>query len=158
MYLDWDSRMSVFRFLLLNVFLLGTLYAGEYKAVFDCSSDDANYIKSRMWLVGKTMDMIEKKGDRAIFAITLHGGCVSMVSKEYDMIVPDEDIPQIKKAQEYLKVLAQKRDVKVIVCAMSLASNAIEPKEVLPFVTISPNSFIDTIGYQNKGYALMTFK
>ncbi|KYJ87480.1 DsrE family protein [Sulfurovum riftiae] len=151
--------MGIFRVMLVLFGLLtGIVQAEEYKAVFDCSSDNADYIKSRMWLVGKTMDMIEKKGEKAVFAITLHGGCVSMVSKEYEMIVPDEEVPQIKKAQEYLRVLAEKRGVKVIVCAMSLASNAIEQKEVLPFVSISPNSFIDTIGYQNRGYALMTFK
>ncbi|MCF6245223.1 MAG: DsrE family protein [Sulfurovum sp.] len=134
------------------------LQAKEYKAVFDCSSSNASYIKSRMWLIGKTMDMIEKKGDKATFVLTLHGGCVPMVSKEYDMIVPDEDVKSIQKAQEYLKNLSQKRGVKVLACAMSLSSNAMEEKEVLPFVSIVPNSFIDTIGYQNDGYALMTFK
>jgi hypothetical protein len=39
-----------------------------------------------------------------------------------------------------------------------LLVNAIEEKEVLPFIQISKNSFIDMIGFQNKGYALMTFK
>jgi len=41
---------------------------------------------------------------------------------------------------------------------MSLENNGLEQADVLPFVRISPNSFIDTIGYQNNGYALMTFK
>lgn len=134
------------------------LSAEEYKAVFDCSSSDANYIKKRMWLVGKTMDMIEKKGDKAEFVITLHGGCVPMVSSLYHEIVADKDMPKIKKAQESISHLAKVRGVKIIACAMSLNANAIEKKEVLPFVTISDNSFIDTIHYQNMGYALMTFK
>ena len=137
---------------------LSVIQAEEYKAVFDCSSGNASYIKSRMWLVGKTLDMIEKKGDKASFVITLHGGCVSMVSKLYDEIVDEADEADIKKAQEYLSELVNKNNVKVIACAMSLNANAIETKEVLPFVTISDNSFIDTIYYQNKGYALMTFK
>jgi len=154
----WGSKMKRFGFLLLGMLLCSSLYAKEYKAVFDCSSDDASYIKSRMWLVGKTMDMIEKKGDRADFVITLHGGCVPMVSKEYKDIVDDEDVEAIGKAQERLRRLATEKKVKVVVCAMSLNANAIETKEVLPFVKISPNSFIDTIGYQNEGYALMTFK
>jgi len=41
---------------------------------------------------------------------------------------------------------------------MSLANNAIEQSEVLPFIKISSNSFLDTIAYQNDGYALMSFK
>ena len=138
--------------------ICGALQAKEYKAVFDCSSSDASYIKSRMWLVGKTLDMIEKQGDKADFVITLHGGCVAMISNVYDEIVDEEDEEAIKTAQESLIRLVKEKKVKVIVCAMSLAANTLERKEVLPFVTISENSFIDTISYQNRGYALMTFK
>ena len=157
MSLDWGNNI-VFRYFMIIIVTLGILQAEEYKAVFDCSSDNASYIKSRMWLVGKTLDMIEKKGDTAKFVITLHGGCVSMVSKLYDEIVDEADEADIKKAQEYLGELVKKKKVKVIACAMSLNANAIETKEVLPFVVISDNSFIDTIYYQNRGYALMTFK
>ena len=155
----WGSRMKSFRWLLLGLLLGGSLYAQEYKAVFDCSSGDTDYIKSRMWLVGKTMDMIEAKGDKAVFVITLHGGCVPMIAKNYKDIVIDEDEAEsLASAQKRIRKLAEKRDVKVIACAMSLNANGIAQKEVLPFVTVSPNSFIETIGYQNKGYALMTFK
>lgn len=143
---------------ILLVLLFGVLQAKEYKAVFDCSSSDAQYIKTRMWLIDKTMTMIEKRGDKATFAITLHGSCVPMISKEFDFIVPDKDLADIQKAHDYLKDLATKRGVKVIACAMSLASNAINRKDVVEFVKISDNSFIDTIGFQNDGYALMTFK
>ena len=146
------------KYLLFLTLTLFTLHAETYKAVFDCSSDNASYIKSRMWLIGRTIDMIEKQGGRADFVLTLHGGCVPMVSRSYDEVVDDDDEEDIKQAQTYLKALVQKRGVKVIACAMSLEVNAIEPKEVLPFVKISPNSFIDTIHYQNIGYALMTFK
>jgi intracellular sulfur oxidation DsrE/DsrF family protein len=132
--------------------------AETYKAVFDCSSHDADYIKSRMWLVGKTKEMIEAKGDKTDFVLTLHGGCVPMVSTEYKDIVDDEDVAAIATAQKLLKELARKKHVKVIACAMSLEVNAIDTDEVLPFVTISPNSFVDTIKLQNRGYALMTFK
>ena len=146
------------KYILLVFILLASLQAKEYKAIFDCSSGDAHYIKTRMWLIDKTMSMIEKKGDKANVVITLHGSCVPMISKEFDFIVADKDVADTQKAQDYLKDLATKRGVKVIACAMSLASNAIDKKDVVEFVHISPNSFIDTIGYQNDGYALMTFK
>ncbi|MEN8304157.1 MAG: DsrE family protein [Campylobacterota bacterium] len=144
-------------FLALLMFV-GITQASEYKAVFDCSSSDSNFIKSRMWLVGKTVDMIEKRGDKATVALTLHGGCVGMIVQDYEMITPDEDIKNIEKAQNYLISLSKRENVKIIACAMSLSANAIEKSDVLPFVEISPNSFIDTIRYQNSGYALMTFK
>ncbi len=145
-------------FLILLFLFLTNLQAREYKAVFDCSSSNAHYIKTRMWLIDKTMSMIEKKGNKADFVITLHGSCVPMVSKLYDMVIDDEDIEDTKKAQQYLTHLAKERGVKVVVCAMSLVSNAIDKEDVLDFIYISENSFIDTIAYQNDGYALMTFK
>ena len=145
--------------LIFPVLLLVTVsQSKEYKAIFDCSSDNAYYIKTRMWLVGKTMDMIEKKGDNATFVLTLHGGCVPMVSKEFKDIVDANDVDNITKAQMYLSDLSKRKGTKIIVCAMSLNANAIDQKEVLPFIAISENSFIDTIGYQNDGYALMSFK
>ena len=147
------------KFLLLTVFLAFiTLSAKEYKVIYDCSSSDSGYIKSRMWLIGKTADMMQEAGNSSKVVLTLHGGCVAMVSKDYDMIVPDEEIQNIKKAQEYLKSLSKRENVKIIACAMSLNVNAIEQNEVLPFVKISKNSFLDTIKYQNEGYAIMTFK
>jgi len=146
------------KYFMVATVLFGTLQAAEYKAVFDCSSSDASYIKSRMWLIGKTLDMIEKKGDTVSFVLTVHGGCVPVISSVYDEIVDENDEETMKQAQESLIRLSKEKKVKVIVCAMSLAANTVERKEVLPFVTISENSFIETIYYQNKGYALMTFK
>jgi intracellular sulfur oxidation DsrE/DsrF family protein len=138
--------------------LTAMLSAKEYKVVFNCSSGDANYINSRVWLVGKTIDMIEEQGDRATVAMTLHGACVPMVSKEYHEVVDMEDITDIQTAQNNLIELMQSKKVEVVACAMSLARAKIDHKDVLPMVKISKNSFIDTIRYQNDGYALMTFK
>ena len=111
-----------------------------------------------MWLVGKTIDMMQEQGDSSKVVLTLHGSCVAMVSKDYDMIVPDEDLQNIEQAQNYLKSLSKRENVKIIACAMSLSANTIDKKEVLPFVHISKNSFLDTIKYQNEGYAIMVFK
>lgn len=148
----------MYKILLTLLIFAGALQAKEYKAVFDCSSSDTGFIKSRMWLIGTTIDMIEKRGDKATVALTLHGGCVQMVAQDYEMITPDEDVKNIEKAQNYLISLSKRKNVKVIACAMSLNANAIEKADVLSFVEVSQNSFIDTIGYQNEGYALMTFK
>lgn len=134
------------------------LQAKEYKTVFDCSSSDADYIQSRMMLVGKTIDMIENQGDSADVAITLHGSCVAMVSKKYSMHVADKEKQNIKKAQEYLVKLSKRKNVVITVCAMSLAANSIKKSEVLPFIYIAPNIFLNIIQYQNDGYALMPFK
>lgn len=143
-------------FLILSIFTF-VLQAQEYKAVFNCSSKDMQYVASRMMLVERTMDMIEEKSDTTRFAITIHGGCSAIVSKNYDELVKDEDLEHVKRSQKQLIKLAD-RGVEIVVCAMSLNANTIPKEDVIPSVIISKNSFIDTIGYQNSGYALMTFQ
>ena len=137
---------------------LTLLGAKEYKVVFDCSSSDAYYVKTRMGLIEKTINMIEEQGDKATVAITLHGSCVPMVSKTFEEIVDDNDLPDVQAAQDKLITLINDKRVSVVACAMSLEANAIEKKDVLPSIKISKDSFIDTIAYQNDGYAIMTFK
>ena len=139
-------------------FLASPLLAKEYKSVFDCSSKDVSYITSRMFLIERTMDMIEAKGDSVKFALTIHGSCAAIVSKNFDEVVDEDDEELMQKAQTQLIKLANKKDVAVTVCAMSLNANTIPKEDVLSFVNISENSFIDTIAYQNDGYALMSFK
>lgn len=150
--------MKFFKLLLLLTAAAMTLQAKEYKALFDCSSGNFSYVKSRMWLVGNTIDMIEAQGDTASVVLTLHGKCVPIVSEAFDEVVDDKDIPNTKKAQAWLIELSKRNNVKVIACSMSLQSSDIDEDDVLPFVTISDNSFIETIMYQNEGYAFMAFK
>ena len=144
--------------LLVFLTLSSSLLAKEYKAIFDCSSKNVGYITSRMFLIERTMDMIQKNGDSVKFALTIHGSCAAITSVNFDELVDEVDESAMQKAQIQLKRLAEVKDVEVTVCAMSLNANAIPKEDVLEFVKISPNSFIETIGYQNDGYALMTFK
>ncbi len=144
-------------FLLLVIFS-ALLQAKEYKAVFDCSSKNIGYVASRMFLIERTMDMIQKNGDSTKFALTIHGSCAAIVSVNFDELVEENEVETMQQAQNQLKRLSEKKGVEVIVCAMSLNANTIEEEDVVPFVKIVENSFIDTIGYQNDGYALMTFK
>jgi len=150
--------MNFVKLLLLLTVTAISVQAKEYKALFDCSSGNFAYIKSRMWLVDKTMDMMEKNGDSTSVVLTLHGKCVPIVSEAYDEVVDDKDIADTKEAQKWLIALSKRNNVKIIACSMSLQSNDIDEDDVLPFVNISDNSFIETIIYQNEGYAFMAFK
>lgn len=133
--------------------------AGEtFKAVFDCSSNDPRYILSRMALIEKTKAQVEARGDKAIFAITMHGGCVKAASEHADYLVKDEEVVFIREAQRSLERLSKAKDVEIVACAIALEGNAIDRDDVLPFIRITENSYIDTIGFQNRGYALMPLK
>ena len=150
-----DSMKHVF---FIFSIVVAALNAQEYKAVFNCNSNDMQYIASRMVLVERTMDMIEKNGGTSKFVITIHGGCAPIVSKNYDEIILDEkDLASVDLSQKQLVKLAN-RGIEIVVCAMSLNANTIDESNVIPSVKISPNSFIETISYQNNGYALMVFE
>ena len=145
--------------LLVLLVLFMNLQAKEYKAVFDCSSGDSNYLLSRMFLIERTIDMIEDEGGNVKFALTIHGKCATIVSKNVDEVIFDESkVLVFEKAQKQMLRLINKKSVDVTVCAMSLNANTIDKEDVLKGIKISKNSFIDTIRYQNDGYALMTFK
>ena len=147
------------KYILLLLLTLSTVtQAKEYKAVFDCSSKNVGYVSSRMFLIERTMDMMHRNGDTTKFAITIHGSCAAITSVNFDELVEENEVATMQQAQKQLKRLSEKKDVDVVVCAMSLNANAIEKEDVVPYVKIVENSFIDTIGYQNDGYALMTFK
>ena len=149
--------MTFLRPLLLILFTAGLLQAAEYRAVFDCGSSDARYIASRLALVEKTMEMLEARGDTPVFALTLHGGCVAAASENYEYVVAEKDVLWIARAQKSLVRLG-KRKVEVVACAIAMEAAAIDEEDILPFIRISPNSYIDTIGYQNRGYALMPLR
>jgi intracellular sulfur oxidation DsrE/DsrF family protein len=146
------------RFVILLIAFFTLLYSKEYKVVFDCSTSDVSYLKSRMWLIGKTIDTIEADSNRVKVLLTMHGKCSIVASKEFDMYVEDSEVEAMSKAQKHLKKLLKRPNFKAVVCAMSLSSNGIEQSSVISGVKISKNSFLDTIEAQNNGYAIMTFK
>lgn len=141
---------------LLLMLSITVMAAREYKTVFDCSSSDARYIAGRMALVEKTLEMIEAKGDRAVFAVTFHGGCVEALSRNEEHFTQNERTI-MNTARRTIERLHEGYGIEMVACAMSLEANGLEEADILPFVRISPNSYIDTIGYQNDGYAIMTF-
>ncbi len=138
--------------------LLVTLHAKEYKVVFDCSSGDIGYLKSRMWLIGKTVDMFKQDGDTLKAVLTMHGQCAKLASADVEIYVKESEKRKALAAQEYLQELVQSGKIKAYVCAMSLEAGGIDAESILPNITISKNSYMETIKYQNEGYAIMTFK
>ena len=89
---------------LIFITLVSFVEAKEYKDIFDCSSKNTGYIASRMFLIERTMDMIEKKGDSVKFALTIHGSCAPIVSENVDEIIMNEDeLANMQRAQTLLR-------------------------------------------------------
>ena len=143
------------RMLALFAALVMSAGAAEYRAVFDCSSGDPRYILSRMNLIEKTAAMLESRGDEARFAVTIHGGCIVAAAQDFEVMVSEEEAVYIRKSQEILARLVKERKVDVVACGIALEGFGIDREDVVPFMRISENSYIDVIGYQNRGYALV---
>ncbi len=148
------EMLKIFLFFLLAL----NVWAKEYKVVFDCSSKNMGYLKSRMWLIGKTIDMFKENGDTLKAVLTMHGQCTKLASEDIEIYVDGKEKKKALQAQSYLRKLLKSKKVKAYVCAMSLDANSIDQDSILPNIKISKNSFIETIKYQNEGYAIMTFK
>lgn len=104
------------------------------------------------------MDMIEAKGHTTATVLTLYGKCFKIVAEEADDVVNEKDVANVKEAQKWLTALSKRKNVKIYACSMAMQSNGVDEDEILPFVKVSDNSFVETVMYQNEGYAFMPFK
>lgn len=138
--------------------LLFSMYGTEYKAVFDCSSKNFDYLQSRISLIEKTVSMIQAKKDTTDFTLLIHSGCTPISAVIPENLVKPSEVGFITNIQSKLEVLHKKYKVKILLCELAMNNADMEKDEVLSFITFTPNSFIDAIGLQNRGFAMMTFK
>ncbi|MBU1669173.1 DsrE family protein [bacterium] len=124
----------------------------EQKVVFDCSSDDFDFVSSRFWLIEQSA--LEYKETKTPYKIvlTIHSGCTDVVSKE-----SAEDDEVLQKIQKRMKELSEKHAVSVEACQIALDSHDITKKDLLPFVSSVRNSITRVIALQNDGYAFIPF-
>ena len=124
----------------------------EQKVVFDCSSDDFDFVSSRFWLIEQSA--LEYKETKTPYKIvlTIHSGCTDVVSKE-----SAEDDEDLQKIQMRMKELSQKHAVSIEACQIALDSRKISKKDLLPFVSSVRNSITRVISLQNEGYAFLPF-
>lgn len=135
-----------------------TLNAQDHKAVFDCSSKNFDYLQSRIALIEKTASMIKANKERIDFVLLIHSGCTPIAAVIPENLVKPSQVGFITNIQSKLEDLHLRHKVKIVLCELAMKNSDIEKDEVLSFIEFSPNSFMDAISLQNRGYALMTFK
>jgi intracellular sulfur oxidation DsrE/DsrF family protein len=143
--------------MVLLAFVAASLTADVYKAVYDLSSGDMRYMLNRIMLIEKTAKMIKAKGDEADFVVTIHSGATPMLAKLPDMYADEEDVPVVYNIHGKLENLIQEYGVRVLGCDLATTAYGMEKDEILPFIETTPNSIIDLIGLENKGYTVVFF-
>ncbi|CAA6811137.1 MAG: Unknown protein [uncultured Sulfurovum sp.] len=125
----------------------------EQKVVFDCSSNNFNFVSTRFWLIEQSA--LEYKETKTPYKIvlTIHSGCTDVVSQER----AKED-KVLQKIQAQMKALSKEHAVSIEACQIALDHKKITQKDLLPFVSSVRNSITRVIALQNDGYAFIPFK
>jgi len=124
------------------------------RAVFDCSAEDMGYILTRMRLIERTARDFREAKEPYDFVLTIHSQCTPIASKESLDYVDEKQIKLLKNIQAQLIKLIKEYKVDIRVCQIALNAHGLEPKTLLPNITVTKNSFLDVIRLQNSGYAL----
>jgi len=124
----------------------------EQKVVFDCASDDMDYVSSRMWLIAESAREFEEKKIPYKMVLTIHSGCTEIVSRE----AAKED-ETLQKIQKRLTELSNKYHVAIEGCELAINRNGYTKKDLHPVITTVRNSITRVIMLQNEGYAFIPY-
>ena len=145
------------KIVLMFILVAASLLAEPYKAVIDCTSADARYMLTRMMLVEQTAKMIKAEGEKAEFVLILRGGATPFIAKEFVPYTDEKDLVIVQQLQGVLKTLSETYKAKIYGCEIAMEKFDLDKKGLLPFVKTTPNSFMDLIRLQNRGYGLLSF-
>ena len=124
------------------------------KAVFDCSAKELSFIASRLRLIERTSQDFSNLKQESDFVLTIHSHCTPIVSKDAAFLSADSDAKLIANIHKQLKKLMTQYNVEVRACEIALEAFGIEKEDLVEGVKTTPNSFMDVIQLQNRGYAL----
>ncbi|WP_418640714.1 DsrE family protein [Sulfurimonas sp. ST-27] len=89
-------------------------------------------------------------------AVVIHGGAYRFFVKNLDTTIFKND-QKLQKAYKELKqriaTMADTYDVEFLMCGAAMDRNRLTKDDIVPFVTIIPNSTIGLINKQNDGFA-----
>jgi intracellular sulfur oxidation DsrE/DsrF family protein len=129
-----------------------------YRAIFDATrpADKPTELLPALNMAGSELNALTTASvplANAKFAVVFHGPAVDGILDEthYNAKFGASN-PNLKAIVEM-----KKRGVEFFVCGQYLAAEKIEPKTLLPEVTVAADALLVLIHYQNNGYALVSF-
>jgi intracellular sulfur oxidation DsrE/DsrF family protein len=129
-----------------------------YRAIFDATRpvDKPTELLPALNMAGSELNALTTASvplANVKFAVVFHGPAVDGILDEthYNAKFGASN-PNLKAIVEM-----KKRGVEFFVCGQYLAAEKIEPKTLLPEVTVAADALLVLIHYQNNGYALVSF-
>lgn len=125
----------------------------DTRTLFDINVSEASKLALYLEVIKMTHEDLVRQGRTADFVIAFRGASVRLITTE-DWSFGDDDRQSLHKSAELLDEL-QKLGVKLEACAIAVNLFKVEPKSLLPGITMVGNTFVSLTGYQNRGYALV---
>ncbi|HIC12908.1 MAG TPA: hypothetical protein EYO75_06000 [Sulfurimonas sp.] len=127
------------------------------KVVYDLTTKDIAKIELNI-LKGIVAHKIyfQKDFKELDVTVVIHGGAYRYFVKDPSTTIYKNDKELIKNYAELKKrlaSLADTYDVEFLMCGVGMRHNKMQEKDIVPFVTVIPNSSIGLIERQNQGYA-----
>ena len=145
--------------LLSLLLLISFLQADEenLKVVYDLTTKDIAKIEQNI-LKGIVAHKIyfQKDFKELDVTVVIHGGAYRYFAKDPSTTIYKNDKELIKNYAELKKrlaSLADTYDVEFLMFGVGMRHNKMQEKDIVPFVTVIPNSSIGLIERQNQGYA-----
>ena len=129
-----------------------------YRAIFDATrpADRPTELLPALNMVGSELNALATGNvplANAKFALVFHGSAVDGILDEAHYKA------KFGTSNPNLKAIAEmkKQGVEFFVCGQYLAAEKIEPKSLVPEVTVAADALLVLIHYHNNGYALLSF-
>jgi intracellular sulfur oxidation DsrE/DsrF family protein len=127
----------------------------EAKVIWDITIGDERLFKDRLKLIQETADSLRKKGIIPKFIISIHGPATKFVTKSFaGTVFEKEKIEGLPSIHKTLQRLA-KKGIRIQQCGVTLKRGNIAHKDVLPFIAVEENVWVNMSALLNKGYACM---
>lgn len=126
------------------------------KGLFDVSVSDAQGLEFYLNVIQRTYDDLVRQGQKPDLIIAFRGPSVRLISTEI-WSFSEEDQELLKKSSALLTRMKE-NGVQLEACSMATELFKIDNATILPGIHVVGNTFVSLIGYQAKGYGLVSIK
>ncbi len=149
------------KLLIILVLFFGLLQADANvkKALFDLTTSDLTTLEKRLinGVVFSTKHY-QSLSNRPDYRVVIHGNAYKFFLKDISKTKCKDDKKLQAKAKEIherLASLADRYNVKFLMCGVGMKAREIEKDNILDFVEVIPSALIGLIDAQNEGYAFV---
>ena len=123
------------------------------RVIFDVNLGDPQKLLLRLNLIEETIAGLSAEKVKPEVVVAFRGGATLFMTGK-DSYLPPEDLPLRDKIQAQVRHLKE-LGCHLEQCAVAVRLLKVDPRDIIPAVTLVGNGYISLIGYQNRGYALV---